>query len=97
MLATWKQLLDQGTMQVGDKHLAATARPAVAKVSRTVFDAVGPTLTLTGERGSVTLPAEAVDDMVDGVVWVPTNSSGLGLLTDLAPPGSRVTISGGDA
>ncbi len=97
VLSTWKQLLDQGTMQVGDKHLAATARPAVAKVSRAVFEAVGATVTLTGERGSVTLPAEAVDDMVDGVVWVPTNSSGLGLLTDLAPPGSRVTISGGDA
>ncbi len=96
VLSTWKQLLDQGTMQVGDKHLAATARPAVAKVSRTVFDAVGPTVTLTGERGSVTLPAEAVDDMVDGVVWVPSNSSGLGLLTDLAAPGARVTISGGD-
>jgi NADH-quinone oxidoreductase subunit G len=97
VLASWKQLLDQGTMQTGDKHLAATARPAVAKVSRAVRDAVGPTVTLTGERGSVTLPAEAVDDMVDGVVWVPANSSGLGLLTDLAPPGSRVTISGGDA
>ncbi len=32
VLSTWKQLLDQGTMQDGDKHLAATARPAVAKV-----------------------------------------------------------------
>ncbi|MGA8847677.1 MAG: NADH-quinone oxidoreductase subunit G [Nocardioides sp.] len=97
VLATWKQMLDQGTMQAGDKHLAATARPAVAKVSRVVFEAVGPTVTLTGERGSVTLPTEIAADMVDGVVWVPTNSSGLGLLTDLAPPGARVTISGGDA
>ena len=97
VLATWKQMLDQGTMQAGDKHLAATARPAVAKVGRTVFEAMGPTLTLSGERGSVTLPAEIAVDMVDGVVWVPTNSSGLGLLTDLAPPGARVTISGGDA
>ena len=97
VLSTWKQLLDQGTMQAGDKHLAATARPTVAKVSRAVYDAVGPTVTLTGERGSVTLPAEPVDDLVDGVVWVPTNSSGLGLLTDLAPPGARVTITGGDA
>ncbi len=97
VLSTWKQLLDQGTMQAGDKHLAATARPAVAKVSRTVFDAVGPTVTLTGERGSVTLPAEVAADMPDDVVWVPTNSSGLGLLTDLAPPGARVTIAGGHA
>jgi NADH-quinone oxidoreductase subunit G len=97
VLSTWKQLLDQGTMQDGDKHLAATARPAVAKLPRRLVDELGPTVTLTGERGSVTLPAEAVDDLVDGVVWVPASSSGLGLLTDLAPPGSRVTISGGNA
>ncbi|WP_323791684.1 NADH-quinone oxidoreductase subunit G [Nocardioides sp.] len=97
VLSSWKQLLDQGTMQDGDKHLAATARPAIARVTRTLFEAVGPTVTLTGDRGSITLPAEPVDDMVDGVVWVPQNSSGLGVLTDLALPGSRVTISGGNA
>ncbi len=97
VLASWKQLLDQGTMQDGDKHLAATARPAVAKVSAAVYDAVGPTVTLTGERGSMTLPAEVAPDLVDGVVWVPANSRGRGILTDLAAPGSRVTITGGDA
>ena len=97
LLASWKQLLDRGTMQDGDKHLAATARPAVAKVSAAVFAAVGSTVTLTGDRGSVTLQAEVVRDMVDGVIWVPANSSGNGLLTDLASPGTRVTITGGDA
>ena len=31
----------------------------------------GPTVTVTGDRGSVTLPAEVADDLADGVVWVP--------------------------
>ena len=39
-LATWKQLLDNGSMQDGDDNLRATARNAVARVSQTVFDAV---------------------------------------------------------
>ena len=33
-LATWKQLLDHGSMQDGDDNLRATARNAVAKVSQ---------------------------------------------------------------
>ncbi|WP_298758842.1 molybdopterin-dependent oxidoreductase, partial [uncultured Nocardioides sp.] len=32
-LSTWKLMIDGGSMQDGDKHLAATARPAVARVS----------------------------------------------------------------
>lgn len=90
-LSTWKQLLDNGSMQDGDDNLAATARPAVARVSRSVYDATGPVLTLTGDRGSVTLPAE-VADLPDDVVWVPANSAGNGVLADLASPGSRVTV-----
>ncbi len=93
VLSTWKQLLDQGSMQDGDDNLRATARPAVAKVSQHVFDACGPTVTLTGDRGSMTLPAE-VADLPDGVVWVPANSAGNGVLADLAAPGSRVTVKG---
>jgi hypothetical protein len=88
---------NNGSMQAGDKAYAATARPAVARIPRTVYDALGDTVTLTGDRGTVTLPAEPADDMVDGVVWVPANSFGNGVLTDLASPGSRVTITGGDS
>ena len=95
-LSTWKQLLDLGSMQVGDPYLAATARTAVAKVSRSVYDAVGPTVTLSGDRGSMTLPAE-ITDLPDDVVWVPANSSGGGVLADLASPGSRVTVKGAEA
>jgi NADH-quinone oxidoreductase subunit G len=94
-LSSWKQLVDNGTMLDGDKHLAATARPPVARVSQAVHDACGPTVTVTGDRGSVTVPSEVAPDMVDGVVWLPASSTGLGLLADLASPGSRVTVTGG--
>ncbi|WP_193612900.1 NADH-quinone oxidoreductase subunit G [Nocardioides lijunqiniae] len=93
-LATWKQMIDDGSMQDGDKHLAATARPTVARVSRAVLDAVGPTVTVTGDRGSVTLPAVVADDLADGVVWLPARSFGRGVLADVASPGSRVTVKG---
>jgi NADH-quinone oxidoreductase subunit G len=78
-------------MQAGDDNLAATARPAVARVSKKVYDSTGPVVTLTGDRGSLTLPAE-VADIPDDVVWVPANSLGNGVLADLASPGSRVTV-----
>ncbi len=96
-LATWKQLLDNGSLQDGDKYLKATARTPVALVTRATYDAHGPTVTLSGDRGSVTLPAEISDDLVDGVVWVPANSVGNGVLADLASPGTAVTITGGAA
>lgn len=96
-LSSWKQLIDNGTMLAGDKHLAATARPAVARVSQAVHDACGPTVTVTGDRGSVTLPSEVAPDLVDGVVWLPASSTGAGLLHDVASPGSRVTVTGGSA
>ena len=35
-LATWKQLLDNGSMQDGDENLRATARLPVARVSQSV-------------------------------------------------------------
>ncbi|GAB3242273.1 NADH-quinone oxidoreductase subunit G [Nocardioides dilutus] len=90
-LSTWKQLIDNGSMQDGDDNLAATARPAVARVSQQVFDSTGSVVTLTGDRGSVTVPAE-VADLPDGVVWLPANSFGNGVLADLASPGNRVTV-----
>jgi NADH-quinone oxidoreductase subunit G len=95
-LATWKQMVDNGSMQDGDDHLRATARIPVARVSAEVYDAVGPIVKLTGDRGSVTLPAE-IADIADGTVWVPANSFKRGVLADLASPGSRVTVTGGSS
>ena len=82
-------------MQDDEKYLRATARRPVARVSASVVKKHGDVLTLTGDRGSVTLPAE-VADIPDGVVWVPMNSTGNGVLADLGLPGSRVTVAGGE-
>ncbi|WP_426242565.1 NADH-quinone oxidoreductase subunit G [Nocardioides sp. LHG3406-4] len=103
-LATWKQMIDNGSMQDADAHLRATARRPVARLGQTAYDdlfgmldpGAVPQATLTGDRGSVTLPVE-VADLPDGVVWVPANSVGRGVLADLASPGSSVTVKGAGA
>jgi NADH-quinone oxidoreductase subunit G len=95
VLATWKQLLDNGALQDGDANLRATARPAVAKVTQETFEMLkgADEVVLTGDRGSVTLPME-VADLAPGTVWVPANSFGNGVLADLASPGSQVSVKG---
>ncbi|MBX7446392.1 NADH-quinone oxidoreductase subunit G [Mycolicibacterium sp. 3033] len=79
VLAGWRMLLDAGRLQDGEPHLAGTARPAVARLSAaTASDvgvAAGEPVTVSTERGAVTLPVE-ITDMVDGVVWLPLNSAG---------------------
>ncbi|CAB4759188.1 unannotated protein [freshwater metagenome] len=100
-LSTWKLMIDGGSMQDGDKHLAATARPAVARVNPATYAALGlvegAAVTVTGDRGSVTMPVEVVDDMTDGTVWVPASSTGAGVFAGLASPGTRVTVKGAGA
>ncbi|ANH37225.1 NADH-quinone oxidoreductase chain 3 [Nocardioides dokdonensis FR1436] len=96
-LSTWKQLIDDGSLQAGDKHLAATGRPAVARLSPATYAAqalAGDAVTVVGDRGELTLPVEQVDGMVDDVVWVPTASFGTSVLERLASPGSRVRVKG---
>ncbi len=102
-LATWKQLIDLGSMQDGEAHLRATARPPVVRLNRASFESVFGMLegepgrdqlaTVTGDRGSITLPV-VVADLPDGVVWVPARSFGRGVLAELASPGSTVTVKG---
>jgi NADH-quinone oxidoreductase subunit G len=93
-LATWKQSIDLGSLQDGQEYLRATARPPVVRLSPAAFDALGEEVTVTGDRGSITLPAVVAEDMLEGVCWVPANSIGSGVLADLASPGSRVTVKG---
>ena len=52
---------------------------------------LGDVVTVTGDRGSWTLPALPAE-MADNTVWVPTNSFGRGVWADLASPGSTVTV-----
>jgi NADH-quinone oxidoreductase subunit G len=79
VLATWHQLLDEGSLLDGDKILSGTARPSVVALSKAFAARLGvddgSLVVVASERGAITLPA-AVTDMPDGVVWVPTNSPG---------------------
>ena len=104
-LATWKQLIDLGSMQDGEEHLRATARTPVARLNQASYESVFGMLetagsealaTITGDRGSVTLPV-VVADLPDEVVWVPARSFGRGVLAELASPGSTVTVKGASA
>jgi NADH-quinone oxidoreductase subunit G len=77
LLATWRQLLDNGSLQAEEPHLAGTARPAVARLSPHTAEVLGvdkaATVTVSTDHGSVTLPFEYAD-LPDGVVWLPGNS-----------------------
>ena len=96
-VATWKQMIDLGSMQDGNDELRATARMPVVRVPASIFEAHGQLLTLTGDRGSVTLPAVINKELPDDVVWLPMRSVGRGVLADLASPGSTVTVKGAGA
>ena len=77
LLATWRQLLDNGSLQSDEPHLAGTARATVARLSAGTAARLGlngnPAVTVKTERGSITLPVEHAD-LPDGVVWLPANS-----------------------
>ncbi|MEY7970483.1 NADH-quinone oxidoreductase subunit G [Saccharomonospora xinjiangensis] len=97
LLATWRQLLDEGALQTDEPHLAGTARRVVAKVSKAMAASLGesPTVTVSTSRGSITLPFE-VADLPDGVVWLPGNSPTSTLRATLgAGHGAVVSIAAG--
>jgi NADH-quinone oxidoreductase subunit G len=75
VLATWHQLLDNGSLQSDEPHLAGTQRPAVARLSAETARRLGVdgTATVKTDHGAITLPVEYAD-LPDGVVWLPTNS-----------------------
>ncbi|MEO3815563.1 NADH-quinone oxidoreductase subunit G [Plantactinospora sp. B24E8] len=79
VLATWHQLVDNGTLIEGDPHLGGTARPSLVRLGKGTAEALGvaegDAVTIGTERGALTLPV-AITDMPDGVVWLPTNSPG---------------------
>ncbi|NUO89404.1 MAG: molybdopterin-dependent oxidoreductase, partial [Dermatophilaceae bacterium] len=106
VLSTWATLLDAGRMQDGEPFLAGTAPLAVARLSEASATGLGVVdgdlVTVTGPAGGVTLPVAVTVGMVDGVVWLPTNSRSTdqtcsvraGLGTDA---GGRVNVTKGGA
>ncbi len=96
LLATWRQLIDNGSLQDDEPHLKGTQREVVAKLSAKTADGLGGTVKVSTERGSITLPIE-VADLPDGVVWLPGNSDGSAVRAALAAGhGSAVTLTGGE-
>jgi NADH-quinone oxidoreductase subunit G len=96
-LASWRQLLDVGTLQRDEPELAGTARPGVVRVGKDVARrlgvADGDPLTVSGDRGSITLPV-LVTEMPDQVVWLPMRSPGSEIRTQLGTaPGGLVQLS----
>ncbi|RJQ84542.1 NADH-quinone oxidoreductase subunit G [Amycolatopsis panacis] len=96
VLATWRQLIDNGSLQDDEPHLKGTQRTPVARLSAKTAAGLGDTVRVSNERGSITLPVE-VADLPDGVVWLPGNSDGSAVRSALAAGhGTLVQISGGD-
>ncbi len=102
VLATWHHLLDAGRLQDGEPFLAGTAPTAVARMSAVTAAgaglADGDTVKVSSAAGSVEVPLAVTDGMVDHVVWLPTNSAGCQVRTQLrAGAGSVVSLSKGGA
>jgi NADH-quinone oxidoreductase subunit G len=98
-LATWRLLIDSGVMQEGEPHLAATARPSVALINAEMFERLGAPelITVTGPKGSITLPAQVAEVSHDSV-WLPMNSPDSHIYAQLGCGyGDVVSVQGGAA
>ena len=99
ILASWRQLIDEGTLLADEEYLKGTARPAVVRLSEAtaaeIGAAQGESVTVSTDRGSVSLPL-VITQMPDRVVWIPMNAPGSQLRRDLqASVGAVVRIAAG--
>jgi NADH-quinone oxidoreductase subunit G len=96
LITSWRRLLDLGTLQEGEEHLAGTARRTVAVISPKRAQAMGVVdgdlLKISTAQGSVTLSA-LVENIHDDALWAPRNSRGSQLLVNLGVAhGAVVTV-----
>jgi NADH-quinone oxidoreductase subunit G len=101
VLATWHHLIDQGTLLDGDEVLRGTARPSTARIGKDIAESLGVAdgdlVTVSTDRGGITLPAE-ITDLPPQVVWLPTNSPGSAVRRSLGvTSGAVVRLSAGAA
>ncbi|MBO4236713.1 MULTISPECIES: NADH-quinone oxidoreductase subunit G [Pseudonocardia] len=79
VLATSRQMIDDGSLQIDEPALAGTARRPYVKVNAATAERLalveGAEATVRTDRGAITLPV-ALTDLPDGVVWLPTCSPG---------------------
>ena len=99
VLATWRMALDESRAMDGEPYLQATARAAEARISPGTAARAGisSVAVISNDRGAITLPAVVDQEMIDGVVWLPSRAPGLGIPQHLAATaGDLVTIGPGD-
>ncbi|GAA1882101.1 NADH-quinone oxidoreductase subunit G [Pseudonocardia ailaonensis] len=101
VLATWRQLIDDGSLQIDEPALAGTARAPRLRVNAATAERLGLAAdgdaSVATDRGAITLPVELAD-LPDGVVWLPANSPGSTVRSTLgAGHGALVRVSGGVA
>ena len=79
ILASWRQLIDLGSLQTGESNLAGTARKSVVVLSSNRASSLGvnngDSVKVSTERGTVTLPAQ-IEAIADDYIWIPRNSLG---------------------
>jgi NADH-quinone oxidoreductase subunit G len=102
VLSTWRQLVDDAAGLAEEPHLAASAPAPRARLSaqtaRQVGVAQGGLLTVSTDRGRITLPVVVDSEMVDGVVHLPSKSPGSWVLHTLgATNGDLVKLTPADA
>jgi NADH-quinone oxidoreductase subunit G len=101
LLASWRQLLDVGTLQRDEPELSGTARVPVVRIGPDAAARLGVVdgdrVTVDGATGSITLPVR-VTAMPDRVVWLPMRVPGSEIRSDLGTaPGGVVRLSAGGA
>jgi len=95
MLTSWRQLLDLGSLQIGEENLAGTARKPVAHISSNraaklgVVD--GDNVKISSEVGSIKLPVE-ISAMSDDLIWVPRNSQDSQVISSLGFVTGEVSV-----
>jgi len=97
LLASWHWLLDDGSLQDGEPFLAGTAKRPRLHLSAATAAEIGATqgalVTVSSDRGSLTLPL-VVADLPDRVVWVPMRTPDAAVRRDLSViPGAVVRLS----
>jgi NADH-quinone oxidoreductase subunit G len=96
VLASHHHLLDEGSLQDAEEHLAGTRPASVVRLSPATAAEIGALegqpVEVATTHGTITLPL-AVTDMPDRVVWLPTASAGSHVRPTLCvSPGAVVSI-----
>jgi NADH-quinone oxidoreductase subunit G len=95
LLASWRLLLDAGSLQEGESNLAGTAHKSVAVISQAratqLGVASGDPIRISTKLGSITLPCE-IDEIESNSIWIPRNSQDSKAIAMLGIASGPVTV-----